>query len=670
MSHATPRTWLEANQSYLMAALGVVREALERHGPGINRVTEGDPSTDSPPDQEKLKEASEALPAPAALDMLTASFGLSHFERDLLLLCAGMELSSGFPGLCATAQGDPRRNYPTFSLAMAALTGPHWSALTPTAPLRYWHLIRIDGGGDLTNSPLYIDERVLNYLTGVQHLDQRLLGFVERVHDGDDLVPSHREVAERIAGTWLRSGRSKPLPIIQLHGDDGSSQQSIAVAACAKIRLSLHRMPAQGIPLDPREFNLLMRLWEREAVLSTSGLLLDCGELDTGDIAREQAILKWVEGVNGVLILAGCARRRARQRTMITFDVGRPTIQEQRVLWQQALGSAASRLNGTTEALVAQFNLSVTGVRTVCTEVLAGRGSDSPFSYEGDGLDKRLWDACRVLSRPRLDDLAQRIESAAPWDDLVLPEPQKQALREIAMHVRQKTRVYDSWGFAGKGLRGLGISALFAGPSGTGKTMAAEVLANELRLDPYRIDLSQVVSKYIGETEKNLKRVFDAAEGGGAILFFDEADALFGKRSEVKDSHDRYANIEVSYLLQRMEAYQGLAILTTNMKDALDRVFLRRIRFVVTFPFPDALQRAEIWRRIFPADTPTEGLNIEKLARLNVAGGSIRNIALNAAFLAADTGGPVRMKHLLSAARAEYGKMERPLTDAETAGWI
>src|SRR4029077_2109583 len=163
-------------------------------------------------------------------------------------------------------------------------------------------------------------------------------------------------------------------------------------------------------------------------------------------------------------------------------------------------------------------------------------------------------------------------------------------------------------------------------------TMAAEVLANRLRLDLYRIDLSQVVSKYIGETEKNLRRVFDGAEEGGAVLLFDEADALFGKRSEVKDSHDRYANIEVSYLLQRMESYRGLAILTTNMKQALDPAFLRRLRFVVQFPFPDTAERARIWERVFPVATPTENLELRKLARLNVAGGNIRNIALHGAF--------------------------------------
>jgi SpoVK/Ycf46/Vps4 family AAA+-type ATPase len=235
--------------------------------------------------------------------------------------------------------------------------------------------------------------------------------------------------------------------------------------------------------------------------------------------------------------------------------------------------------------------------------------------------------------------------------------------------MRQRSRVYEEWGFGDSAVRGLGISALFAGPSGTGKTMAAEVLARELCLDLYCIDLSQVVSKYIGETEKNLRCVFDAAEGGGAILLFDEADALFGKRSEVRDSHDRYANIEVSYLLQRMETYRGLAILTTNLKNALDPAFLRRLRFVVTFPFPDAAERAEIWRRAFPARTPTERLDQARLARLNIAGGNIRNIALHAAFLAADAGQPVGMAHVLRAARGEYVKLEKTLTEAEVDGW-
>jgi SpoVK/Ycf46/Vps4 family AAA+-type ATPase len=274
------------------------------------------------------------------------------------------------------------------------------------------------------------------------------------------------------------------------------------------------------------------------------------------------------------------------------------------------------------------------------------------------------------MGRARLDELAQRIESIAGWDDLILPEAQKALLRQIAAHVKQRLKVYQDWGFADKGARGLGISVLFAGESGTGKTMAAEVLARELQLDLYRIDLSAVVSKYIGETEKNLRRIFDAAEDSGAILLFDEADALFGKRSEVKDSHDRYANIEVSYLLQRMESYRGLAILTTNLKAALDFAFQRRLRFVVQFPFPDQGLREAIWRSAFPARTPLDAIDNGKLARLSVTGGSIRNIAINAAFRAAELEEPVSMAHLLHAAHSEASKRERPLSDAETRGWV
>jgi len=229
--------------------------------------------------------------------------------------------------------------------------------------------------------------------------------------------------------------------------------------------------------------------------------------------------------------------------------------------------------------------------------------------------------------------------------------------------------VFDSWGFSAKGRRGLGVSALFSGESGTGKTLAAEVLAHELSLDLYRIDLSSIVSKYIGETEKQLKQLFDAAEEGGVLLLFDEADALFGKRSDVNDSHDRYANIEVSYLLQRMEAFQGLAILTTNLRSTMDKAFQRRLRFTVNFPFPDARQREAIWSRIFPASTPTRDLDVRKLSQLNVAGGNIRNIALNAAFLAAEQKSPVGMEHLLQAAHLEGQKIDRPVSEAEIRGW-
>ncbi len=396
--------------------------------------------------------------------------------------------------------------------------------------------------------------------------------------------------------------------------------------------------------------------------MGASALLVDCDEVDGADPQRAATAARFVDRVGGVLIVSSRDRQRGVRRSMVTFDVGKPSTREQHAVWSSALGQEAERLNGHLDVLVSQFDLGAQSIHAASASALALSSSDRP-------LFETLWDACRGQGRPRLDDLAQRIVPAARWDDLVLPQPQKHTLAEIGLHVRHRGHVYERWGFASKGSRGLGISALFAGASGTGKTMAAEALANELRLDLYRIDLSSTISKYIGETEKNLRRIFDAAEDGGAILLFDEADALFGKRSEVKDSHDRYANVEVGYLLQRMEAYRGLAILTTNLRNALDTAFMRRIRFVVQFPFPDAAQRAEIWRRVFPIDTPTEELDVATLARLNVAGGNIRNIALNAAFLAAAAGEPVQMPHLLHAAQSEYAKLEKPLTDSEVSGW-
>jgi SpoVK/Ycf46/Vps4 family AAA+-type ATPase len=247
----------------------------------------------------------------------------------------------------------------------------------------------------------------------------------------------------------------------------------------------------------------------------------------------------------------------------------------------------------------------------------------------------------------------------------VLADEQTRLLHQLADQVGQRSRVYEDWGFASKMSRGLGINALFVGESGTGKTMAAEVLAKDLHHNLYRIDLSAVVSKYIGETEKNLRRLFDGAEDGGVMLFFDEADALFGKRSEVRDSHDRYANIEINYLLQRMEAFRGVAILATNMKGALDTAFMRRLRFVITFPFPGAAERKQMWQKVFPSNVPTRELDYNRLAHFNLTGGSIHTIALNTAFLAAQVDTAVTMQLVLNATRAEFLKLERPINEAE-----
>ncbi|MEH2310904.1 MAG: ATP-binding protein [Nostoc sp.] len=654
--------WNEANYRYLSAALALVCGILENHAAREQNQPE---EKNQEYLQQALQEAAAAMPAPSALERVCKMFRLSSFERDLLLLCAGMELNGDFVKLCGTMNGDSQRAYPTLSLALAALPDVHWDAIAPNAPLRHWRLIQIGDGHSLTLSPLRIEERILHYLTGIQYLDERLAGIIEPLQEVSDLVPSHQDLAERVAAVWSQAYKVNSLPIIQLCSKETDSKRAIAATICQLQGLSLWVMPAQVIPLASKELDNLIRLWTRETILSNSALLIDCNKLDTNEPARLNAIARFMECTKGFLIVTSRERIGLSQRLLVNFDVHQPTIKEQGAVWQDALGAIAPQMNGQVKTLVDQFNLSAATIRAACAEA-AGQLAQTP---END-ITSILWDACRVQARPRLDELAQRIEPSGDWEDLVLPEAQKQVLRDIAAHVRQRSTVYNNWGFGAKNGRGLGISALFAGASGTGKTLGAEVLAQKLRLDLYRIDLSSVVSKYIGETEKNLRRVFDAAEQGGVILLFDEADALFGKRSEVKDARDRYANIEVSYLLQRMESYPGLAVLTTNLKSSIDTAFLRRIRFVVQFPFPDTTQRAEIWRRVFPADTPTADLDALQLARLNVAGGNIRNIALNAAFIAADAGEPVQMKHVLRAAQAEYTKLEKSLTDAEVAGWM
>jgi hypothetical protein len=660
MSDATARNRSQANQQALALALERVRAAVAAW------------LKQSRPDAAAA--IAMAAPAPAAeagssgeapaIDTLAHAFGLSAFERDVLLLCAGPELDARFAALIGAAHGDPRRTNPTFALALAALPGAHWSALSPAGPLRRWRLIEAGAGESLTGSALRVDERVLHFLAGVAGLDVRLHGLTQPVATPRLLPESQRDDAERIAR--LLAAHVASWPVIQLCGDAVADQCAVAAAAAGALGFELRSLRAVDVPATAAERELLARLLEREAVLGRFAWLVDLHDAEPVEQTRAAALF---ETIQCPAFTAGRDAPLLSGRNTLRVDITRPPAREQHDLWRAALGPAAARWNGSLETVARQFRFGSQeiGDAAVQLRLAAARSREAPEEKEASA---ELWRICRMQSRARLEPFAQRMETAARWEDLVLPELQSRTLREIAAHVRQQFRVYETWGFAARSSRGLGVSALFLGASGTGKTLAAEVLATELQLDLFRIDLSAVVNKYIGETEKNLRRVFDAAEAGGAILLFDEADALFGKRSEVKDSHDRYANIEVGYLLQRMEAYRGLAILTTNVKNALDQAFLRRLRFVVHFPFPDHAERAAIWSRVFPEATPTDGLDPARLANLSVAGGNIRNIALNAAFLAADTPEPVRMKHLLHAARAECAKLERPVHEAELGGWI
>lgn len=656
-------TWHEANQRYVVAALGRLTARLRQQAAHLGEESVEDGEEDARQAEVEMQELAASMAMPPAIERITQAFALSPFERDLLLLCAGIELDTKLAESCRLLTGSTRQPHVTFSLAMALLEEPHWSALTPAAPLRHWRMLELGGGESLTRSPLRIDETILHYLAGIPHLDDRLHSLLQPQRPSQELLSSQEELVHRLLALWPRTEPWQVWPALQLVGSSAHSRRDVATALCEHLGLGLYALRAKDLPASVSERESLVRLWERQWLLTPSVLLVSYEMGESPDVMNATRI--FVEQLKSPIVLSGREPLGVEQRRIAQVDLLQPTVAEQRKQWDQVLGSLAVHMNGQVDQAIAQFRLTPQAIKTV-GEAVAG------YCSAGQELQTStlLWDTCRKQVRAKLDGLAHRIESHVSWEDLIVPDQQRHTLREIAATVRQRTKVYETWGFAGKESRGLGMAVLFSGSSGTGKTLAAEVLANELRLDLYRIELSQVVSKYIGETEKNLHRVFEAAEESGAVLLFDEADAFFGRRSEVKDSHDRYANIEVSYLLQRMEAYRGLAVLTTNMRDALDPAFLRRLRFVVDFPFPNLQQRAEIWARVFPSKTPTEGLDLSKLARLNVAGGNIRNIALNAAFLAADSGESVKMKHLLNAARSEYAKLGKPLNQAETAGWV
>jgi hypothetical protein len=573
---------------------------------------------------------------------------LGPFEEQVLLLCTAMELDTRIASLCGQAQGEARP-WPTFALALALLDDPVWEALSPERPLRHWRLIEINqpAAQPLTQSALRADERVVSYLKGLNYVDDRLMPFLTPVAASPDALPAtHLAQAAQIVSD-LRA--SDGLPVVHLLGSDAASKQAVASDVGARLELGVYRLSAEMLPPAWADLETLARLWQRESLLSMVGLYLDAHDAD-----KELPIVsRFLGRTSGLVFLDTRDAWPQTARDVLTFEVEKPSADEQRELWSQRLGEGAG---DAAERLAGQFTLSQSEIRRI-----AGLGA-----RDGQPVFDRVWQACVLASRPRLDTLAQRLDvKALSWDDLVLPAEEKALLRQIMDQVGQRHRVYETWGFGHRMSRGLGISALFAGESGTGKTLAAEVIAHELQLNLYRIDLSQVVSKYIGETEKNLRRLFDAAEDGGSILFFDEADALFGKRSEVKDSHDRYANIEINYLLQRMDAYRGLAILATNMKSALDTAFMRRLRFVVNFPFPGVPERERIWARAFPDQAMTRDLDYERLAHLNLTGGSIQNIAVNAAFLAARADTAITMPVVADAVRGEFRKLDKPINEAD-----
>jgi hypothetical protein len=689
--------WQDANNEYLAAALSWLRLTLRRHaqpaddtGPRsavpavVGKTAAGAVQRRAiTEDQvaaalEDWDSATACEPAPALVE-LSRRLGLTPFEQKILLLCVALELDPSAGDLCALAQRDERKPWPTFALALELFADRSWDALVPQGPLRHWRLVEITQlpGQPLTGSALRADERIVSYVKGLNYLDDRLEPLLAAVPVPEtDLPASHQAAVAEVMRGWARSSALSPAPVVQLLGPDHASKLAVAADAAGRLGRRLYRLATGLLPPPSAELEIIARLWSREGLLLPLALYIDADFTEAAEpetAAPGRAAVRFLTVSSGVFLLGTAEACPELRPAAPVVDIARPTAAEQRATWLAVLGPGAEP---SVDRLTGQFDFDVATIRAIARPEAAPAagsapaGGDTPAAGDTPAPEsqlRRLWDACAASCRPQMDALAQRIESSARWEDLVLPEPELRLLRQVGDQVRHRAAVYHDGGFADRFSRGLGITALFAGPSGTGKTLAAEILANELRLSLYRIDLSAVVSKYIGETEKNLRRLFEAAEQGAAVLFFDEADALFGKRSEVHDSHDRYANIEVNYLLQRMESYRGVAILATNMRSALDPAFLRRLRFVLTFPFPAAAERRAIWSRVFPSRTQTAGLDLDRLAGLTATGGMISNIALNAAFLAARAAEPVSMPLVLEAARAEYRKLELPVAEGDFA---
>jgi SpoVK/Ycf46/Vps4 family AAA+-type ATPase len=631
----------------------------------------------------ELKQALVKAGTPPALEVLSHRFGLTPFERDVLLLCLAPELDATFERLYAYVQDDVSRKYGTIDLALALFSDIKAAedgcnarnSFLPEAPLRRFCLITLGPGSSpataLRVRPLRLDERVIDYLRGVNRPDDHILDWLRPIPYAP-LARSHQALAERLVRGFEWTDRQNVWPVLNLTGSPGTGKMTVARALCSRLGLQLYRLNVNRLPAPGPDRRESLRLLEREAALLQIALYLDTSDVDRADKGMVSTLSDVIEQLNVLLIVGSHERwqvedsRNGAGRETITVRIPEPDASVQRELWHSALTGVPHTLDDQIDHIVQQFDF---GPQDIAEVVSAAQGKARLHASETDMrlTPDDLWQACREQAGWHLNELAQHIDARYTWEDIVLPEDLFNQLQELVAQVAHRSTVYETWGFGTKLIRGRGISALFAGPSGTGKTMAAEILANHLKLDLYRIDLAGVVSKYIGETEKNLKKVFDAAEQSGAILFFDEADALFGKRTEVKVSHDRYAIIEINYLLQRMEDYRGLAILATNRKSELDRAFLRRLRFLVDFPFPDAESRRRIWQKVFPSQAKVGQLDYDCLARLEIPGGNIKNIALNAAFLAAGEGEGARieMTYLMHATRREYAKIDKSITPNE-----
>lgn len=611
---------------------------------------------------------------------LMSTFGLDRFELDALLICLAPTLDLRYERLYGYLQDDVTRKWPTVNLVLDLLCEPGPQRLlnlryfSDRAPLiRYRLLERVTepGGGTLPllSQALLPDEAIVTWLLG--QYEPRADLAVCAVLSQSPISESDKLLAGAVADELTGIGPSSEslYPLVAFYGQDRTSQEAAARLCAAHVERPLLAVDVSEALQNGLDAARVIRLALRDARLTQAipFLIGWDGIIAHDDRALARAALVELYEYPDLVIVGSQEAWQPtgvdRQRPLLYFEFDLPDYAHRAALWAHFLHPIDVGQDELA-SLAGQFALSSGQIRDAVASArdLAAR-QHRPLQPQD------LFVSARMHSNPKLASLARKIEPHYDWADIVLPDDQLAMLREIVNTVRGRAVVMDEWGLRRKLVPNSGVTVLFAGPPGTGKTMAAEVIAAELGLDLFKIDLSTVVSKYIGETEKNLERIFSEAQSSNAILFFDEADALFGKRSEVKDAHDRYANIEISYLLQRMELYNGITILATNLRANLDEAFTRRLQFSIDFPFPEREYRLRIWQTLFPVDVPrAQDVDFGLLARrFKLAGGNIRNVIVSAAYLAAADGRMVKMAHLLHGVRRELQKIGRLVNEKDMA---
>ncbi|MCJ7624106.1 MAG: AAA family ATPase, partial [Anaerolineaceae bacterium] len=609
---------------------------------------------------------------------LKNKFQLSSFDFDAFLLCIAPALDTRYERVYGYLQDDVTHKYPGIGLILDVLLPSGLKRLQyldhflEHAPLlRYGLLKKLNTSQQNGHSALRLfhlaSPEIVSWLMGQYRPAEHLSDHIVLTQPGDSLEITGDPIEFDL--NWETLAEQKPALV--LYGIDEQQQQLAARTLSARLgqdllSVNLRSMKSAGL-LDQS----VLRFVFRDAALTNAIPHLigwECFFNEEG-IVPDPVFIE-LNNFEGVAIISSesvwqiVRKEMAAIKPILWWKFDLPTSTQRLHLWEKFLGDSVELPTNDLDILAGQFALTSNQIQNAVHSA-----KDVAFQNSRAVSSSDLFEAARQHSSHHLDNLAIKIEPRYVWKDIILPEDQMATLREIANTVRWRSVVLENWGVGERLAASSGVSALFGGPPGTGKTLAAQVIAAELKMDLYKIDLSTVVSKYIGETEKNLERIFSQAKNSNAILFFDEADAIFGKRSEVKDAHDRYANIEVGYLLQRMETYDGVVILATNMRSNLDDAFTRRLQFVVDFPFPDEEHRLKIWQVLFPEGVPREGeIDFKYFAdRFDLAGGSIRNIIVGAAFLAASEEKAVAPRHLMHAMRREMQKMGRLINEKDLA---